>query len=297
MKRLLCVIFAAILLMSGAPAYGGEIQEEADEAGLIEDLILYYGCYGEEAAEETEKLLEELKAADAGQGNLWEDIMDYWEYVDTDLVINTEALPEGLPEDDSFAVVILGAALYEDGSMKDELTGRLRVGLDCAGQYPNAYVVCTGGGTAKENRDVTEAEKMGNWLLENGLEDNRLILEDQSMSTIENARYTLEKLREDYPQVSAAAIVSSDYHVARASLLFETAALMMAEEGEEPEVQVISNCAYPDPDKDYTEDYLRGWEMYNLLQLTGNQDLARQYIEDPENFPRPVLEGQADAAA
>ena len=296
MKRSLCVFTAAILLMSGITAYGGDIREQKDEAGLIEDLILYYGCYGEEAAEETDELLEDLKAADIRQGELWEDIMDYWEYVDTDLVINTEDLPERLPEDDGFAIVILGAALNDDGSMRDELVGRLKTGLDCAKQYPNAYVVCTGGGTAKENKDVTEAEQMGTWLLENGLEEKRLILEDQSRSTIENAQFTLEILRKDYPQVSAAAIVSSDYHIARASLLFEISALMTAEEAQEPEVQIISNCAYPAPDKDYTKDYLRGWEMYNLLQLIGDQELARQYIEDPENFPRPVLKEQADAA-
>ena len=297
MKRLFCVFAAAILLMSYVPAYGEDIQEQTDAAGLIEDLIVYYGCYGEEAAEETDELLEELKAVDIRQGELWEDIMDYWEYVDTGLVINTDGLPEGLPEDDSLAVVILGNGLNADGSMKDELIGRLKAGLACAGQYPNAYVVCTGGGTAKENKDVTEAGQMGAWLLENGLEEDRLILENQSKSTIENAKYTLEILHEDYPQVSAAAIVSSDYHIARGSLLFEATALMMAEEGQEPEVQVISNCASLASDKQYTADYLRGWEMYNMLQLTGDKDLARQYVEDPEDFPRPELEGQADAAA
>lgn len=98
-----------------------------------------------------------------------------------------ERLPENLPQDDSLALVILGGGLNADGSMKDELIRRLNVGLDCAEQYPNAYVVCTGGATAKENKDVTEAGQMGAWLLENGLEEDRLILEDRSRSTIENA--------------------------------------------------------------------------------------------------------------
>jgi hypothetical protein len=29
--------------------------------------------------------------------------------------------------------------------------------------------------------------------------------------------------------------------------------------------------------------------MYNMLQLTGDWELARQYIQDPEHFPRPEL--------
>lgn len=257
-------------------------------------MILYYGCYGEAAAEEVNGRLEALKETDSRQGELWEDVMDYWGYVNTDLVIHGDHLPDGLPKDDSLALVILGGALNPDGSMRDELVRRLEVGLDCAAQYPNAYVVCTGGGTARENKAVTEAGQMGAWLRENGLEASRLILEDRSRSTIENARFTLDILRSDYPRVGAIAIVSSDYHVARGCLLFETVMLMGMHERQEPEVRVITNYASPAPDKDYTDDYLRGWQMYNMLQLIGDWDLARQYVQDPEHFPRPVLDERAE---
>ena len=294
MKRLLYVLSAAFLMMSGISVYGEDLQNQTDEAGLIEDLILYYGCYGKEASSETDRLLVDLKEADAAQGELWENIMDYWEYVDTDLVINRDHLPENLPEDDSLALIILGGSLKDDGSMKDELIRRLNAGLVCAEQYPNAYVVCTGGGTAKDNKDVTEAGQMGAWLVENGLDEDRLILEDQSRSTIENSQFTLDILREDYPGIDSAAIVTSDYHVARGSLLFEAVMLMMTEDDRDPEIEIVSNCASSAPNKYYTDDYIRGWEMYNLLQLTGDRDLAMQYVLDRENFPRPVLDGQTE---
>ena len=293
MKRMICVLSAAILLMSNVLAYGENARVETEETQLIEDIILYYGGYGEAADEKIDELLDALKKADSSQGELWEDIMDYWKYVNTDLVINSEAFSDSLPKDDSLAIVIFGNALSDDGSMKDELIGRLNVGLACAEQYPNAYVVCTGGGTAKENKDVTEAGQMGAWLLENGLAENRLILENQSRSTIENAQYTLDILCKDYPQVTSVAIVSSDYHVARSCLLFETASLMMAEKQSEPDVHVVSNCASAAPDKEYTDEYLRRWQMYNMLQLIGDPDLAKQYVEDPENFPWPVLNDQS----
>ena len=77
-------------------------------------------------------------------------------------------------------------------------------------------------------------------------------------------------------------------------MLFETTTLMMADENQEPAAEVITNCASPAPDKEYTEEYLRGWQMYNMLQLIGDQELARQYIEDPENFPRPELDEPSD---
>ena len=291
MKRILCVLTAVMFLLSAVPAFAENTREQTDEAQLIKDLILYYGCHGEAAAEEINDLLSALKESSPSAGKLWEDIMDYWKYTNTDLVINMKNPPEGLSEDDSLALVILGGALNADGSMRDELLGRLQVGLDFAKKYPNAYVVCTGGATAKENKDVTEAGQMGAWLLEHGLEKNRLILEDRSLSTIDNAQYTMEILHKEYPQVAALAIVSSDYHIARAVLLFETASLMKAYE-----VRVVSNCASSAPDKNYTDDYLRGWQMYNMLQWIGEKDLAWQYVHDPDNFPRPVLAEQAEAA-
>ena len=296
MKRLTCVLTAIVLLALAVPAYGTDFRDQSVENRLIEDMILYYGCHGEAAVEEVDGLLGALKEIDSRQWALWEAVMDYWGYVNTDLVIHTEDLPEDLPKDDSIALVILGGALNADGSMRDEMIRRLNVGLACAERYPSAYVVCTGGGTARENRAVTEAGQMGAWLLENGLDENRQILEDRSLSTIENARYTWDILHRDYPWICSVAIVSSDYHIARACLLFEATMLIGMYEKQEPAIQVISNCAASTPDKNYTEDYLRGWQMYNMLQLIGDGDLARQYIQDPEHFPRPVLDERADAA-
>ena len=291
MRRFLCALTAILLLMSSVPAWAENSREQAEEAQLIKDMILYYGWHGDAADEEIKELLSALKDADADKGELWENIMDYWRYANTDLIVHTEKLPEGLPEDDSLALIILGAALNPDGSMREELIDRLQVGLACAKQYPHAFVVCTGGGTAKENKDVTEAGQMGAWLLEHGLEEERLILEDRSLSTIDNAEFTLDILGRDHPQIASLAIISSDYHVARGALLFETASLM-----KKLDVHVVSDCAALIPNKLYTADYLRKWQMYNMLQLIGETELAQQYINDPAHFPVPELTDQAEAA-
>ena len=53
--------------------------------------------------------------------------------------------------------------------MKDELIERLNTALRSLEKYPNAYVVCTGGGTAADNDSATEAGEMAKWLIERAL--------------------------------------------------------------------------------------------------------------------------------
>jgi hypothetical protein len=89
-------------------------------------------------------------------GEKWERIMDLWE---TPITVNAE-LPDSLPEDDTLCLVVLGFQLNSDGTIKEELEERLKVALSNSEKYPNAYIVCTGGGTATENPDATEAGRM-----------------------------------------------------------------------------------------------------------------------------------------
>lgn len=97
--------------------------------------------------------------------------------------------------------------------MQPELVGRLRTALTCAKQYPEAMVLCTGGGTTYLNRSTSEAQQMGKWLTAHGLDERRLILEDQSLTTAENARFSAGILYREQPQITSAAIVTSTYHI------------------------------------------------------------------------------------
>ena len=256
---------------------------------IIEEIVLYHGFYGEAADGKVNALLEELEDLDSRQGELWKSIMAYWNYVNTELKVNLEALPEDLPAGDNLCIIVLGFELNDDGTMKDELIGRLTVALDCANQYPNAYVVCTGGGTARNNPDVTEAGLMGEWLLEHGLAGERLIIEDKSMTTAENAKNSYAILLADYPQVDSVVIVSSSYHIAWGSLLFEAAFLQSASENHTPELHVISNCGFPIVNDIYKESEILRWETGGMLQMIGNRDLAMQFYMNYDNLQKPEL--------
>ena len=105
-------------------------------------MISYYSTYQSTAKTDIQRLVEKLRALNSTKGEEWEKIMKYGDYVNTDMNVNVD----GLPNDDS--------------TMKDELVGRLQTALASAQKYPNAYVAVTGGGTAKNNPNAIEADQM-----------------------------------------------------------------------------------------------------------------------------------------
>ena len=212
---------------------------------LVTDIIYTMRNRGEEEEPSIRALLEELKAADPALGIMWEGIADYWFYVCRDFTVNPGHLPDGLPEDDSLGIVILGVQLLSSGEMAPELVGRCETALACAAQYPNAYLIVTGGGTASGNRSATEADVMAAWLEEHGIGKAKIIIENRSLTTDQNASNTCSILAEQYPEIRSLAMVSSDYHVALGSMLFTEAAQIYAYEHDcEVPYQVISNAGY-----------------------------------------------------
>ena len=147
-------------------------------------------------------------------------------------------LPEGLPEDDSLCLAVLGFRLNPDGTMREELTRRLEAARRCAEKYPNALVICTGGRTAACDPDATEAGRMAEWLAERGVDPSRIVVEERALTTAQNAAYTLDILQARYPQVRQIVLVSSDYHIAAATLLFGMEAISRGSP-----VRVVGNAA------------------------------------------------------
>ena len=218
-KKLTAMILAFVLVL-GLVITPAPVRAAGDAKSCISNLIGYYRSYQEAAETDILRTQKELQKIDPVQAEAWEQIMAYWSYINTEMQVNIGTVPEGLPEDNSVAIVILGFALNADGTMKEELIGRLETGLAIAKAYPNSYVVVTGGGTAKENPNVTEGGLMGAWLLEQGLAEERLIIENKAPSTVGNAENTYKILAEQYPQVDSIDMVTSDYHVPRGCILF-----------------------------------------------------------------------------
>lgn len=218
MKRsILAVVIAVCLLVSLFPSARG-----VSSGDLIWELLTFYSHHQENARTDILRILDQLRTVEPEAADNWQQIMDAWSQVSAKKETVPTQLPEDLPQDDSLCIVVMGFALDYYGGMQSELLGRMETFLSCAEQYPNAYLLCTGGGTAYGNPYVTEAGQMADWLREQGVDPVRIIVENRSYSTELNAKYSLEILSRDYPQVNTLALVSSDYHLRRCRLLFQS---------------------------------------------------------------------------
>ena len=289
MKHNILRVLVALLslsLLCLCAGCGQQKQPARDSREILEEMIVDYGSYGEEAETRVGELMEELSAADAEAALRWEKIMDLWRSCNSDLPIHYDVLPDGLPETDELAIAALGFQLEPDGTMRRELIERLKVVLNSAEKYPHALVVCTGGGTASENKGVSEAGKMAEWLIENGLSPDRVIVEDQSLTTAQNAICTFDILEANYPQVKKLAIVSSDYHIATGTLLFEAESILRQDKGEDGRIQVVSNAAWKAPSGSLSSMFQAG----ALIELSGDVDTAFEiYYETYDIHELPPL--------
>ena len=97
------------------------------------------------------------------------------------------------------------------------LQDRLDKALDYLEEHPDVQVVVSGGQGPDE--PTTEAQAMYDYLVEYGVEPERIWQEDQSHNTWQNVRYTLALLEEKGADTSAGVVlVSSGFHLPRARM-------------------------------------------------------------------------------
>lgn len=277
-KRLIALILSLFLII-GVIAIDTPATKAAAPStdALVADLIAYYRDYQEDATTDILRTLDEIKKIDPAQYEAWGKIMRYWSYVNTDMNVNVGVTEDGLPQDDSLCIVILGFALNPNGTMKKELVDRLEAGLASAEKYPNAYVVVTGGGTAAGNPNVTEGGLMGDWLLEHGLAKGRLIVENRAPDTVGNATNTFQILTDKYPQVNSIVMVTSDYHVPRGCILFYSKFVLSALENDKKPLTIVSNAGCYTGSKGYESISLQASGVASMagVKLPGKRTLSQ----------------------
>ena len=220
----------------------------AKRAGNTEQIDINLSSIWETDAYWAGRLDEVLKYWDVANSDGFVNLFPYVENIREDVIANgmkTTAFadktlfPDGLPEDNSLCFVVAGFELQNNGSPKKEMIDRLVMTIGCAQRYPDSYILLTGGPTAMGNPSATEADVMADWLCDHGVERERLIVENHSMITYENAAFSYAILTRSYPQIKELVVVSSDYHLPMACLLFESQCLLNYRT--DPDLHVIAN--------------------------------------------------------
>ncbi len=195
------------------------------------------------------------------------EILEYFKMANRPGFVQTEEIPSGLPDNDSLCIVVLGFQLNADGSMQEELINRLNCALSCASTYPSSYILVTGGGTAIDSPSDTEADAMAKWLIENGIARERVIIENSSRTTVENALFSCAILKDDYPSVKELLLVTCDYHIPLGCALFEAQSILLEDAGDG--FHVTGNYAFDTESHRYFSMSSQGNCIYELITRQG----------------------------
>lgn len=257
LRKILIACLCLCLLGGSVPA--AQAAEETNPQRLL-------GAYCANDSGKIESCLDALEAESPAEGALWRRIMTDWARLNEAGFEDHRVLPDDLPQDDSLCIVVFGYGLGADGSIRPELEDRLYVALNAARQYPDAYVAVTGGQTS-EVAGVTEGGQMAAWLRAQGVAESRLIVEDQALSTTQNAANTYKLLTSAYSQVKTLAVVTSDYHVACAGVLLQIWSDYQFQVNGAPALNVAAgaSCATDTP----VGDRMLFSQAWGIAQITG----------------------------
>ncbi|MBR2590374.1 MAG: YdcF family protein [Clostridia bacterium] len=114
-------------------------------------------------------------------------------------------------------VLILGGPLEGD-KPSELLYERIKTAAEYLKEHPHMKAVCSGGIKGKQQR-LSEAQIMKNALLELGIEEDRIILEEQAKTTLQNFKYTKQLLGDEAKVI----YVTSAFHIWRSTYIMDKA--------------------------------------------------------------------------
>ncbi|WP_352404376.1 YdcF family protein [Sporanaerobacter acetigenes] len=114
-------------------------------------------------------------------------------------------------------VIVLGARLYGE-KPSPALLERLKFAKEYLSENKDVKVIVSGGQGMDE--DISEAQAMKKYLVDNGIDKDSVIIEDKSTSTFENLQFSLEKIKQlDDKENVKVLLATNKYHIFRAKFL------------------------------------------------------------------------------
>jgi uncharacterized SAM-binding protein YcdF (DUF218 family) len=162
-----------------------------------------------------------------------------------------------------YGIIVLGGAIDDElGRARNQViladgAARLTEAVALARRFPQARLVYTGGSNSLTDADSDEARDASRLLTALGVDPARIILEDRSRNTDENARFTRDLVRPEPSQ--AWLLVTSAWHMPRSIGIFRRAGFNVT--------------AYPVDYRTYGDE--RDWRLtYVVLDELTALDLA-----------------------
>lgn len=124
-------------------------------------------------------------------------------------------------DDDCEYLMILGSVVIGEDEPSPQLTERMERALSYLNLHKHAKAVCCGG-CFRKGQKVSEAEIIRRFLVNNGIGENRILLEDKSTTTYENFKFALSVIESDSGKTvenTKIAFLTNDYHVFRSGVI------------------------------------------------------------------------------
>ena len=154
-------------------------------------------------------------------------------------------------------IIVLGAGVNGTKpslSLRDRLVGA----YDYMTANPDTIAIVSGG--QGEGELISEAMCMHNWLINRGIDPNRIIMEDKATCTLENLQYSMDIINKLSIQEPVIGLVSSEYHLHRAKRLADYVGIDV--------IGIAAKTSFPTVAANYfireafamTEQYVFGYE-------------------------------------
>lgn len=121
------------------------------------------------------------------------------------------------PQGNTEAIIVLGAQVKPDGSLSLQLQYRMELALEEYMKKPQTVVVC---GAQGSNEPAPEAHVMRDYLVQHGVPESDILMDDTSFNTRQNIGNAKKLLGDEVKDVL---IVTSNYHLPRAMAIAEDA--------------------------------------------------------------------------
>ena len=126
-----------------------------------------------------------------------------------------------IPDYNKDFIIILGSKISKDGSLPPLLKGRVDKAIEFGKkQYENTKkkIIYVPSGGKGSDEVMSEANAIKEYLIKNGIDKKQILIEDKSTNTIENMRFSKDKI-DNTKQNAKISFSTTNYHVFRSGVI------------------------------------------------------------------------------